>query len=466
MNLYSKDFLRSAAYMYTANKMNTTGSTPALFQDLDEMVANSHMFLPVKVINGEMSPCIHVLCRSCLETVSSRTGKKSKDRMNCAVCQLEFEVPSIEDRHQRKSVAELLPELSKVANDIKHLCEERSCTWNEVKRRSASIYCTECEEHVCFHCADLKHWDHHRSIEKRNHWIEKPPNFGFCARHKSHVKQLEVFCIACCQTDCFMRLVDNLPYGLKDCDNILADEMQSLNEFSKETRAIKSQAEKEIELESWMKSTEKKIEVKYKELAKEIESHRDLILFKLKSFNTQVMKDLEQKTGNQTMHFDSFMTEHEIQIEASYEEPIKAIDTLKNSLLSEIKPANAEVKEELERKKSIVDALLKTVETYKESCSSIQSRGKADEKFCAIGAISKKVEEIETELKLLPEKAHPATANESPDLKKNFKTELQRESKTVSFSIIIIIYNVINSYVTTSTSSQINVCAAECNNYD
>src|SRR6218665_188250 len=113
--------------MYTANKTNVTGSTPALFRDLDEMVAKSHIFLPVDVVNDGISPCIHVLCKSCLETVSSGTGKKSKDKMICVVCQVEFEVLSIEALHQRKSVAELLPELSKAASDIKHLCEERSC---------------------------------------------------------------------------------------------------------------------------------------------------------------------------------------------------------------------------------------------------------------------------------------------------------------------------------------------------
>lgn len=412
--------------------MATRGCTSSTFRDLKELVVGSHIFLPVETIDGEILPCIHVLCRSCIGTVSSPAGKKPGDKKSCEVCELEFKIPTIEALHKRKPVAELLLEFSKAANNIKPLCENNSCTWNNVNSRLASTYCKVCKQHECFLCADKRHQNRHQSVEKRSHWTEKPPNFGFCLHPECHVKQLEVFCIVCCKADCFMCLLKNLPFEIeKDFNKILIDEIQSLNKLSEEFCAIKSQMENQIQLEFWKKGKEKKIEADYKQLIKDEEMHNIGVVHKLKSFNTQFMKDLEQKIGKQTGQFDSSTKEHETHIQVNCQELIKAIESHRNSLLDQLKSVNTEGNDELGKKKNIIDAYLKTVDSYRRSCVSMQSIGKAEEKFCAVGAILKKVDELKTKLDFLMKQTSPPTSNESSDLKKSFKTEIQWKSKAL-----------------------------------
>lgn len=411
--------------------MAKRGSTRSNFRGLEEIV-ESHIFIPLETSDENILPCIHVLCKSCVETVSSRTRNKAGDKLICVVCKLQFEVPSIEALHKRMPVAELLLEFSKAANDIQPLCEKSSCTWNEVNRRSASTYCTLCQKYACYPCADKQHQNHHQSVEKTSHWTGKPPNFEICPNHKWHVKQLEVFCIVCYKVGCFISLVENLPDGIKkDCDKILTDEIQSLNELSEKFRAIKTQVENKIKFESWKKETEKRIDADYRELKKAEEKHKNEILYKLTSFNTQVMKNLEQQIGKQAGHLDSSATEHEIQIKTSYEEGIKAIESHRNSLMDQLNSVITEGMDELQQKKNNIDTLLKTVDSYRRSCDSMQSRRKTEEKFCAIGAILKKAEELKAELSNWIEQTHPRTSNESPALNKSFKTDLQWKSKII-----------------------------------
>lgn len=332
-------------------------STSKMFGDLREIVEESHIFFPVKSADAEMLQCIHVLCSSCLNTIPSRTGKKSGDKMTCAVCKLDFDLPSRKVLREGKATKQLLSELSKVANDTKwcEICRKiYPMIWSEMSGKSALMYCPTCGNYECLSCA-RQYCRCHQTVALRSHLKEKPTNHG---NHEWHKKRLEVYCIACDKFDCFLCLVDNVPG-------------QKKNDFDKEIGL-------DIELQSL-----------------------NALLQQLSSSKAQVKEQAMQFGLSVTMvknEVEKSYTMVKNQLEPSHKERMRAMQIQKNSLLDQLRLIETKVKQELEQNRNIIDALLEKAARYRKSCDSIQSTGKLEEKFCALGAVLNKTGELKSEL--------------------------------------------------------------------
>lgn len=368
--------------------MTAKGSTSTMIGDWKEILFKSHIFFPVKSADAEMLPCIHVLCSSCL---------KSGDRMDCTVCKLDFDIPSNKILLEREATKELLAELSKAANDIKRWCEicreKYPSIWNERSGQSASVYCTLCRKYECLACVAETSCSNHRTVALKSHLTGKPTNHGNYKRHK---KWLEVYCIACGKADCFLCLVNNDLYQMKnDFDKAigLAIDLQSLDALPK-LSASRAQAEGQIR------------------------------------------------------QFGSSVTKLEIQIEADYAKQKKVLENHKKSLLNQLRSAATEAKQQFEHNKSITDTLSKKADTHWQSCVSIRSMGKPEEKFCAVGPVRNKTDEIRKELDSLIELRLPTISYESPDLDTYLqasKIVVHRIGKTFYSTLSLSKYNNNNS---------------------
>lgn len=356
--------------------------TSTIFGDWKQIVSESHIFSHGKCPVEDILPCIHVLCSSCLETIPSRTGKKSGDKMVCKVCKLHFEIPSREVLRDCKATRELLSELSIAANDITQWCEicrnKYPITWNEMNGNSALVYCTVCRKNECKGCA--KKWcSGHRLPPKRSHFKEQSTNFG---NHERHQKQLEIYCIGCDKHHCFLCLLNNVSYSNKDdIDKALSTdiELKSLDALSKQLSAGKVQVEEQI-----------------------------------RDFRSSVMS-IKNK------------------IETSYLDQVTALDNQKKLLLNQLRAIDTEVKEQLEKNRDIILELSKKADTFRKSCASIQSTGNAEEKFYTVGAADKKINDLKTELNHVMKLSLPLISYDSSDLNKYFegnKIEVHWRGKT------------------------------------
>ena len=269
-------------------------------------------------------PCVHTYCLECLRSLCR--GKKPREEVPCPLCCNKFKIPEngVDDLpknfmvEQLKEAAEF-EQLQNVEFTSGLSCELCSDESGSRVRKSATMFCVECDQRMCDACANA----HKRSRVSSSHMIEKleglelaPEATGqYCDSHKNRVLKLYWFdCKEALCATCYAEM-----HNTHKCSDVneAADEFRtqvksdtySLNIMVSNCRGfIQKQSRNKSELSGRIQDFERDICDRLEQLKQQIQLEKQTLLAEVDLYKNGKMKQINHVVHEIEQHV--FATEN------------------------------------------------------------------------------------------------------------------------------------------------------------
>lgn len=160
--------------------------------------------LPSENTQSKFLPCIHALCKDCIDKNDSHEDRRHNDTSRytyeCKICNLEV---------QQQTQVDFAAELHEMICQVLRLCMKVfdikiSCGKCGGWLFSYAHYCEQCRCRLCLSCKQ-RHMSSHKVSLLPTHVLNKKFDRG----HWSHERPLEIHCVGCAKSSCITCFIEN-----------------------------------------------------------------------------------------------------------------------------------------------------------------------------------------------------------------------------------------------------------------